>query len=410
MKIRPVILCGGAGTRLWPDSKKNLPKQFIDFGGWTLFEKTLDRIKNNIYIHPTIVTNTSYLKIIKKLLAKHKFKKYCIILEPIKKNTAAAIALATINNAASLPTIIFPSDHLIENKKKFNDMLKKNIRFICKKKYFNKKDIFIFGIKPKNPSDQYGYFLSRKKPPGTKRISKFIEKPKIFKAKKIIKMGAHWNSGIFFGSVEAFYNSFLKHDPYTWSFCSESIINSKVLGNNKSKTIIKIDKKKFNKVKGNSFDYAILEKYKNVNSIKLNLDWTDLGNWFEILKIFSKKKSQYFKKKNIFYRPWGQYINLFRGKGFLIKELFVKPNGVLSLQKHFHRSERWLVTKGKAKITLDKKIFYKKVNETIEIPKGSVHRIENNSKKSLKIMEAQIGKILKETDIIRYEDVYGRIK
>ncbi|MFL2889321.1 MAG: sugar phosphate nucleotidyltransferase [Pelagibacteraceae bacterium] len=132
MKITPVILCGGAGTRLWPDSKKNLPKQFIDFGGWTLFEKTLQRVKNNIYSSPTIITNTLYLKNVQKLLAKNKFNDWQIILEPFKKNTAAAIALATINRPSSKPLAIFPSDHFIENYKKFNNVVKKKQSFCHK--------------------------------------------------------------------------------------------------------------------------------------------------------------------------------------------------------------------------------------------------------------------------------------
>ena len=125
--------------------------------------------------------------------------------------------------------------------------------------------------------------------------------------------------------------------------------------------------------------------------------------------MFGKNKSKYFKKNNIFYRPWGSYTNLFAGKNFLIKELNVKPNGILSLQKHFHRSEHWVITKGKPKITLNKKTFFKKKDETIFIPKGAIHRIQNTNKKSVKIMEAQLGTILKESDIVRYEDIYGRV-
>ena len=124
--------------------------------------------------------------------------------------------------------------------------------------------------------------------------------------------------------------------------------------------------------------------------------------------MFHKNKIKYFKKKNVFYRPWGSYTNLYSGKNFLIKEIIVKPKGILSLQKHYHRSEHWVVTKGEPKITLNKKYFIKKNNETIFIPKGSIHRIQNTSSKTVKIMEAQLGLILKETDIIRYEDVYGR--
>ena len=125
--------------------------------------------------------------------------------------------------------------------------------------------------------------------------------------------------------------------------------------------------------------------------------------------MYGVKKNIYIKKKNIFYRPWGRYINLFNGKNFLIKELYVKPKAILSLQKHFHRSEHWLVTQGSPKITLNKKTFIKKVNQTIFIPLGAVHRIENTGKKPVKIIEAQLGSILKETDILRYQDIYGRI-
>ena len=187
MKIIPVILCGGAGTRLWPKSKNNQAKQFIDFGGWTLFERTLLRIKSKIYDSPIIVTNKSYLKLVKKFLLKHKFKKWFIILEPVKKNTNAAIASITaaslqndIGIDNNIPRIIFPSDHLIENSSKFNNSLKKNI------KYLNNEDIFIFGIKPKYPSNQYGYFLTKKTSKGTNKVMRFIEKPTVMNAKKVI--------------------------------------------------------------------------------------------------------------------------------------------------------------------------------------------------------------------------------
>ena len=125
--------------------------------------------------------------------------------------------------------------------------------------------------------------------------------------------------------------------------------------------------------------------------------------------MFKKNKKKYFKKKNIFYRPWGSYTNLYNGNNFLIKELNVKSKGVLSLQKHFHRSEHWLITQGVPKITLNKKSFSKKLNETIFIPKGAIHRVQNPYKQTVKIMEVQLGSILKETDIVRYEDIYGRV-
>jgi len=152
MKIKPVILCGGSGTRLWPKSKKNQAKQFIDFGGWTLFQKTLERVKDNIFDYPIISTNSSYLNLVKKYLLKCKIAKYKIVLEPFKKNTAAAIISSALIDEIPFdqPMIFLPSDHLIENTSRFNKALKKN------KKHMDDYNIFIFGIKPKTPSSQYG--------------------------------------------------------------------------------------------------------------------------------------------------------------------------------------------------------------------------------------------------------------
>ena len=153
-----------------------------------------------------------------------------------------------------------------------------------------------------------------------------------------------------------------------------------------------------------------LEKTKEINAIKLDIPWSDLGSWKEILKMYDKNKNKYIKKKNIFYRPWGKYTNLFEGKEFLIKELYVKPKGILSLQKHNHRAEHWLVTQGNAKITLNKDIIIKKPGGHIFIPLEAIHRVQNPGKKPVKIVEAQVGSILKESDIVRYQDVYGRVK
>ena len=409
MKIIPVILCGGAGTRLWPKSKNNQAKQFIDFGGWTLFERTLLRIKNKIYDSPVIVTNKSYLKPVKKFLLKHKFQRWFIILEPVKKNTNAAVASVIVSHKQSIqdenvPIVIFPSDHLIENSSKFNNSLKKNI------KYLNDDDIFVFGIKPKYPSNQYGYFLTKKTSKGTDKVTRFIEKPSITKAKKIIKKKGYWNSGIIFSTKMALENSFDKHDVKTLGTVHLACKEGKFKWLTFGQGILYLNKKIFNKIKEKSFDYSILEKYKNINGVKLNISWTDLGNWKEVLKVYHKNKSKYFKKKNVYHRPWGRYVNLFEGKNFLVKELTINSKSSISLQKHHYRSEHWMVTQGKPKITLDKKKFFKKENDSIFIPVGTIHRIENLHKKPVKIMEVQTGPILKESDIIRYKDVYGRIR
>ena len=400
MKIKPVILCGGAGTRLWPKSKKNLPKQFVDWGGWTLFEKTLDRIKSPIFDYPIITTNSEYLGLVKKYLNKSKIKKYIIILEPFKKNTAAAILTSVLLKEIPLnqPIIFITSDNLVGNISYFNKSISRH------QKYLTENNIFIFGIKPKSPSSEYGYFLTKKISNNINKVTKFIEKPNKEKAKKIIKMKGYVNSGMFFARKDSIIYSFARYQSSIFEYCVDSFSKSKVYGN-----VYYLYKPSFKKLKEISFDYAILEKSKNINGIKLNISLTDLGNWKEIWKYFKKTNSKKNIKKNTFYRPWGKYINLYSGKGFLLKELIINPKSSISLQKHNHRSERWTVISGKPKITINRNKFYKNPNQIAFIPKGAKHRIENIFNKPVQIVEVQMGSILKETDIVRYSDIYGRV-
>ena len=401
MKIRPVILCGGAGTRIWPKSKKNIPKQFIDWGGWTLFGKTLQRIKYPIFDYPIITTNLSYLKLIKNELRKNKIKKYRIILEPLKKNTAPAILSSAL--IKEIPEnqgmIFFSSDNLIGKINIFNKAIHTH------SKHLTDNNIFIFGVKPMSPSSEYGYFLSKKNLNNINKVTKFIEKPNKNKVKIIIKKKGYMNAGMFFARKDSLIKNFKKYQISMYKNCLNSVNKSKFF-----KNIYYLKKSYFQKVKEISFDYAILERSNDINGIKLNLPLIDLGNWKEIWKFFKKENSKKFIKENTFYRPWGKYINLFNGKGFLLKELIVNPKSSISLQKHFYRSERWLVNSGKPKITINKKVFFKKINDSILIPKGAIHRIENIYSKPVQIIEVQMGNVLKETDIVRYEDIYGRTK
>ncbi|WP_415324153.1 sugar phosphate nucleotidyltransferase [Candidatus Pelagibacter sp. Uisw_127] len=401
MKIRPVILCGGAGTRLWPNSKNHQAKQFIDFGNWTLLGKTLDRVKSSTFDAPIISTNLKYLKEVKKHLKKHKISKYKIVLEPAKRNTAPAIlSSALIKDIPNeQPLMFFAADHLIEKASIFNKAINKN------KDNLTDQNIFIFGIKPTSPSSEYGYFITKKVKGNINKVTKFIEKPKEAKAKQVIKQKGYWNSGMFFLRKDSIINNFKKYQPTIYKNCVNAVLKAKLKDN-----IYYLNKASFEKTTAKSFDYAILEKTKQINAIKLDILWSDLGSWKEILKMYDKNKNKYYKKKNVYYRPWGRYVNLFEGKGFLIKELFVKPKGILSLQKHHHRSEHWLVTQGTPKITLNKDSFSKKQNDHIFIPLEAIHRIKNPGNKPVKIIEAQVGSILKESDIVRYQDVYGRVK
>ena len=401
MKVKPVILCGGAGTRLFPFFKKSPSKQFIDFGGWTLLEKTLERIKDPIFASPIISTNKIYEKLVRSSLKKKKIKKFKIILEPFKKNTAPAIITSTLINEIKIdqPILFLPSDHYIPEKNKFNKILKSNLPNL------NNINIFIFGVKPKNPSSDYGYLLSKKINNNINKVVKFIEKPSEKKAKKIINQKGYWNSGIVLARKDSIINNAKKFQRTLFNTCLASITKSV-----SKKNTIFLNKKIFNKVKTISFDYAILEKTEEINSIGFSLPWSDLGSWKEIFKIIKSKTSQIEIKKNTFYRPWGNYKNFFKGKNFLLKELTINKKSSISLQKHYHRAEHWTVINGRPKITIGKKVFFKKKNESVFIPKGSIHRIENIYNERVTIVEAQLGDILKESDIVRYKDIYGRVK
>ena len=292
--------------------------------------------------------------------------------------------------------IFLPSDQLIENKIKFNTAVKK---------YANKiiyKDIFIFGIKPTEPSDQYGYFLRKN---NSIEVSNFIEKPNKLAAKKLMKKNALWNAGIFLTTKETLEYHFLNNQKKMFSDCLNSVKKSLIKNN-----CIYLEKKSFSKIKPISFDYAILEKINNIKSVKLITNWSDLGNWKAINILFKNNRFKFYNKLNLYKRPWGTYRNLFKGKNFLIKELIVYNKGCLSLQKHKYRSEHWLIFQGKPEVTLGTKIIKPKLNDLVFVPKGSVHRIRNRFKQPVKIIEAQIGKILKESDIVRLDDIYGRIK
>ena len=401
MKVKPVILCGGSGSRLFPSFKKNPSKQFIDFGGWTLFEKTLDRIKSPIFCSPIISTNKTHEKLVRKALKKKKIKKFKIILEPLKKNTAPAIISSTLISDIKInqPVIFLPSDHYLPEKNKFNKILKSNLLNL------NNKNIFIFGIKPKAPNSDYGYLLSRKTNKNINKVFKFIEKPQEKKAKKIISQKGYWNSGIVLARKDSIINNTKKVQKNLFNLCLNAIIKSKSRNNT-----INLNKKYFNKIKAISFDYAVLEKAKEINSISLNLNWSDLGSWKEIFNVIKSKTTKTYIKKNTFHRPWGNYKNYFKGDSFLLKELIVNKKSSISLQKHYHRAEHWTVASGRPKITIGKKVFFKEINESVFIPSGSIHRIENIYNVPVRIIEAQLGNILKETDIVRYKDAYGRVK
>ena len=460
MKIKPIILCGGEGTRLWPESRKKHPKQFIKINGKSLLKHAIDRVTGVNFDPITICSNANFLDQIKEETKNINCKIYA---EPAKKNTAAAILAALNDDDLTFyqPVLIISSDHIIEKKKVFQKQIMKLSNNLDMYK------IFIFGVKPDYPETGYGYLYSKKINKNFNKVYKFIEKPNLNRAKKLIKNNNYlWNSGMFLSNKSALLNEFsILQNKLALQVC-DSYINAKTTNH-----IVTLDNKYYSKIKSISFDHAILEKSKNVFSAKLSSDWKDVGSWMQKWEIEKKDKDNNYIKGNILknnvknsyissnrtivasnlknvlavdnndvlylsdlknnnlknlypiinkkfpkitdqhtttLRPWGQFTNIFVGKDFQVKELVVKPGAILSLQKHKYRSENWVVVQGKANVTLNKKNISLNKADSIFIPQGAVHRIENRQKSILKIIEVQTGSYLGEDDITRIKDIYGR--
>ena len=460
MKIKPIILCGGEGTRLWPESRKKHPKQFIKINGKSLLKHAIDRVTGVNFDPITICSNANFLDQIKEETKNINCKIY---VEPAKKNTAAAILAAVNDDDLTFyqPVLIISSDHIIEKKIVFQKQIMKLSNNLDMYK------IFIFGVKPDYPETGYGYLYSKKINKNFNKVDKFIEKPNLNRAKKLFKNNNYlWNSGMFLSNKSALLNEFsILQNKLALQVC-DSYINAKTTNH-----IVALDNKYYSKIKSISFDHAILEKSKNVFSAKLSSDWKDVGSWMQKWEIEKKDKDNNYIKGNILknnvknsyissnrtivasnlknvlavdnndvlylsdlknnnlknlypiinkkfpkitdqhtttLRPWGQFTNIFVGKDFQVKELVVKPGAILSLQKHKYRSENWVVVQGKANVTLNKKNISLNKSDSIFIPQGAVHRIENRQKSILKIIEVQTGSYLGEDDIIRIKDIYGR--
>ena len=460
MKIKPIILCGGEGTRLWPESRKKHPKQFIKINGKSLLKHAIDRVTGVNFDPITICSNANFLDQIKEETKNINCKIY---VEPAKKNTAAAILAAVNDDDLTFyqPVLIISSDHIIDKKIVFQKQIKKLSNNLDMYK------IFIFGVKPDYPETGYGYLYSKKINKNINKVDKFIEKPNLNRAKKLFKNNNYlWNSGMFLSNKSALLNEFsILQNKLALQVC-DSYINAKTTNH-----IVALDNKYYSKIKSISFDHAILEKSKNVFSAKLLSDWKDVGSWLQKWQIEKKDKDNNYIKGNILknnvknsyissnrtivasnlknvlavdnndvlylsdlknnnlknlypiinkkfpkitdqhattLRPWGQFTNIFLGKDFQVKELVVKPGAILSLQKHKYRSENWVVVQGKANVTLNKKNISLNKSDSVFIPQGAVHRIENRQKSILKIIEVQTGSYLGEDDITRIKDIYGR--
>ncbi len=431
-KIYPVILSGGSGTRLWPQSRLSFPKQFLKINSdYTLIQETLIRIKNNKIFHsPILICNDEHRFLIAEQLRELGIKPKLIILEPIGKNTAAAVTVASLivkkidQNAKIL---VLSSDHKINKTSQFKKIIN-NCSRIC-----DQNKIIIFGIKPNAPNKNF-----------------------------------FWNSGIFFFKADLMLNEINHYDRNTLNQSINSIRHS-----TKDLDFLRLSKKYFSKIVSKPIDISVIEKSKSVVVKNFDIQWSDVGSWPSIFNLSKKDKQNNLIKgsvqiknvKNSFiqsenqqvmvisqkdliiistkdallvmpndrninikesienlskknnekvqyhptvYRPWGSFEVLLTKKNYQVKKLKINPKQKISLQKHKYRSEHWIVVKGKACITKNNKIYHLKKNQSIDIPKGAKHRVENKENFSLTIIEIQTGDKLLENDILRFEDLYNR--
>ena len=465
--IVPVILSGGSGTRLWPLSRKLYPKQFLALINETsLFQDTITRLPEGVS-DPIIICNEEHRFIVAEQLRQIKSKSKGIILEPIGKNTAPAIAIAAmsiLNEKEDSILLVLSADHLIKDMQKFQDSLQIANRIADEGK------MVTLGIQPHKPEIGYGYIeVDNSKKNKYYNIISFKEKPNLVDAKKYLDSGNHyWNSGIFIFKASSYLEELEKYEPEIFNICKQSFKKA-----TKDLDFIRLDNEEFQKCENKSIDYAVMEKTKNGMVVPFNGTWSDIGSWDALwdaktkdinnnvsegdvittkvknsyihstnrlvtvndvsdlviidtqdaLLVSSKKNSQ--EIKNIVqklndddrnesnshrkvYRPWGYYDSIDLGKNFQVKRILVNPGAKLSLQKHKKRAEHWVIVKGIALITCGDKVFKLKENESTYIPKGETHRLENHEKIPLEIIEIQTGNYLGEDDIIRLDDDYKR--
>ena len=465
--IVPVILSGGSGSRLWPLSRTFFPKQFINLiNDTTLFQDTILRLPKEVS-EPLIICNEANRFIVAEQLRQIKSGNIGIILEPVGKNTAPAIAIAAmklLNDNKDPILLVLSSDHLIENNQKFHYSI------MIAKAIAEQKKLVAIGVEPSAAETGYGYIeIDNSDKSEYYNITSFTEKPNQKNAKKYLDSGNYlWNSGIFLFRASVYLRELEKFEPEIYIACNKS---SKSV--NIDSDFVRLDNIHFRKCPSKSIDYAVMEKTNNAVVVPFNGVWSDIGSWDTLWKakpkdtnnnviegdvildkvsnsyvyssnrlvsatslsdliiidtqdallVSSKKSSQNIsnivEKLKIdsrsekddnrkVYRPWGYFDSIDHGEGFQVKRLFINPGAKLSLQKHQKRAEHWVVVKGIALVTCGEKKYKLTENQSTYIPKGEIHRLENCEKNPLEIIEIQTGNYLGEDDIIRLEDDYER--
>ncbi len=467
--VRPVILSGGGGTRLWPVSRLSLPKQLLAIhADDTMLQATAARCRSDLFRPLIVVTGEEHRFSVAEQLADTGAPEK-IILEPAARNTAAAIALAAhwaLAAGEDEPMLVMPSDHVIEDNGAFLAAVEVGLEAA------RNNVLVTFGIAPDGPNTGYGYIEADTD--GTEesvhKVLRFVEKPDSARAAEFLAQGNYyWNAGIFLFRPSVFLEELARHAPEVASAVKESMAEASQDG-----AFIRPASDAFGRAQNISVDYAVMEKTDRAFVLPLRSGWSDVGAWDSVWELLPKDSDGNAVRGDVLsldsknsllrsdggatlavvgledmvvvatrdailvtprsrsqdvkavveqlrrqgqkradetaraFRPWGSYETMDRGDRFQTKRIIVNPGGKLSLQKHYHRSEHWIVVSGTAEVTVGDEVRLLQENQSTYIPAGEVHRLSNPGRLPLHLIEVQCGPYLGEDDIIRLEDTYGR--
>jgi len=471
----PVVLAGGSGTRLWPLSRADYPKQFLALSsGRTLLQDTVIRGRTVCGAAPVVVAAEAHRFLVAEQLAAIDMRDATIMLEPAARNTAAAIAVAAhrvaTTTAADAVMLVMPADHRIEDRAAFDAAIVQAIAAAAD------GDIVLLGIEPTRAETGYGYITVDGSPSargsserGPHRIIRFVEKPDAAAARTLIAGGdCYWNSGMFVFRADTFLDALQRLEPDMHAATHQA-----VAGAQEDLDFLRLAAEPFEACRSVAVDVAVMERVQGARLVPFAGGWSDIGSWDAVhdtsapdthgnvalgdvvargcansyvraesrlivalglqntivietpdavlvldrdhaqdlkgaLSVLAEQQRSELTTHRTCYRPWGHYESLIVGGRFQVKRISVRPGAMLSLQKHFHRAEHWVVVKGTAEVTRDDEVIVLTENESVYLPLGAVHRLHNPGRIALEIIEVQTGSYLGEDDIVRLGDRYGR--
>lgn len=468
--IIPIIMAGGSGTRLWPLSRSLYPKQFLSLTNEnSLLQETLKRLDGLNCLPPVIVSNNEHRFIVAEQLRQFGVDDFQIILEPVGRNTAPAVALAALKSLelhGDHHMLVLAADHAIQDIEAFHAAV-----LAAEQESVDNK-LVTFGIVPTKPETGYGYIKKGEQVKNSVfKVNSFVEKPDLETAKNYLEQKCYlWNSGMFMFKASVYLDELKKFRPDILAACKESLSSAST-----DLDFIRLNSDVFAECPDESIDYAVMEKTQDCVVIPLDADWSDIGSWTSLWEISEKdehenvshgdvinynsrnnyiysegslistvgvnnliivqtkdallvaqqdnvqdikkiveilkkqKRSEHVSHREV-YRPWGRYDSVERGDRYQVKRITVKPGECLSTQMHHHRAEHWVVVAGTAKVTCGERTYFVTENESTFIPIGTVHTLENPGKIPLEVIEIQSGVYLGDDDIVRLSDKYGRVE